>query len=223
MKTITKTRTFTNKLAAGVSALSLLAGVSMAAAPAQAGTLYGSVGISGTASVTNSVNQPWLTFTPDAINPTEFTGQFAGGTLVGPGNGTLKKFQLARVGNTNDYNLLNDVTDFFQIQRSAAQGGGIVKVDLLAATPAFRRIGNNQNFQFQIIDFLAVNFIEPDNTVIEGTLALNLSKSGNSTTFQLTADKPTKTVPEPSALLGLGALGAFAFSTGLKRKKLVQA
>lgn len=219
MKTITKTRTFTNKLAAGVSALSLLAGVSMAAAPAQAASLVGSLGLSGEATVTGSASDPVFTFTSKVINSS--TGQFAGATaVVGPTPFTLK-----RVGATNQYNLVNDVVDFLKITLSPAEGGGVVKVNLLKASPAFSRIPNNPNsanFQFQIIDFLAADFIEPDNTVTQGTLALNLSKNGQSTTFQLTADKPT-TVPEPSALLGIGALGAFAFSTGLKRKKLVQA
>ncbi|WP_157162586.1 PEP-CTERM sorting domain-containing protein [Cylindrospermum stagnale] len=191
----------------------------MAAAPAQAGTLYGSLGLSGNATVSGTTSDPIFTFSPGAISPGDFTGQFAGATaVVGPTPFTLK-----RVGATNQYNLVNDVVDFLKITLSDST---TVKVNLLKASPAFSRLPNNPlstNFQFQIIDFLDADFIEPDNTVTKGTLALNLSKSGQSTTFQLTADKPKVDIPEPSALLGLGGLGAFAFSTGLKRKRLVQA
>ncbi|WP_414564726.1 MULTISPECIES: PEP-CTERM sorting domain-containing protein [unclassified Anabaena] len=219
MITIAKNSKIANKVAAGVAAFGVLAGVGLATAPAQA---LSSSGIGGSVAFEGDPVNTTLQFTTRFIDDGE--GQFEGATLVtellnisltGPNPGALYDVPL--------------IDNFIQLQRSVAQGGGIVRGILQDTSNGLvRGVESSTSFSYQTRPGipLEILFIEPDGSNILGELIINASRSGNIGTFQITFDKPegeVTPVPEPTTILGLGAMAALGISTGLKRKKFLQA
>ncbi|MCG6133571.1 MAG: PEP-CTERM sorting domain-containing protein [Nostoc sp. LLA-1] len=219
MITIAKNSKIANKVAAGVAAFGVLAGVGLATAPAQAQTA-GSASIGGVPTFLGDPEDTTIQFGTATLE--EAFGVFIGSTVSSPRNLVLG----APVGGAIGGSLYNIpfVENFVEFNTPI----GVITGDLLAASNGIlRNPAEGTNFQYQGVGELPILFRGPGGQdFATGGLFINASSSGGSRVYGISLDKPEAEVipvPEPTTILGLGAMAALGISTGLKRKKLLKA
>lgn len=225
MITLEKNSKVANKVAAGVAALGIFAGVGLASAPAQAQTTIpgGSAGLSGNILFDGDPTNTLLNFT--SLNIDSLTGIFAGASV-----GLPRAIQLT--GPTAPGNGLYNVASVSNLLSFTLSDGSQIFGDLVGRNEAIRRLppeGSLDGFNYQInVPFLDIVFRGPGNQAlpVEGRFRFNGSLDDGSATYQITLSKPeggVAAVPEPTTILGLGTMAALGMTTGLKRKKLSKA
>ena len=195
----TLSRSFTNgSLAiAGAAAVLGFGGVAQAA-------IVGTGAFGDNATISGTTN-PSIVFSDSATF--NGGGQFAGGGLVP--NTFANPLQLTGNGPYSS----GLVNSFFKLNAPGAPGGpGVVSVNLLpfsswslaTSLPNYAISGN----------FIPAEFVEPDGTKVAGSITLTLNSNSDGITtsqsYSLSFNKtgrPVSPVPEPSAVLGMLALG----------------
>jgi hypothetical protein len=207
-----------SSLAIAVATLASVSGSTLLAPSAQALSLnFGSGGTEGSATlVAPIVNAPITFIAANSSTVSQGQGQFAPeGTFVATIDNVPKSFNL--IGGPGTY-ATPAVSSFLKITRA---DGKVVTVDLLPGSGTSFVAGTN--FAYNLFNLPAI-FNEPagdPNSTLNGFVTINASSSTGggvtSQTYQISFAKNVSAIPEPSAVLGLLALGGLGL-VSLKRK-----
>ncbi|MEH2054979.1 MAG: PEP-CTERM sorting domain-containing protein [Nostoc sp.] len=205
------------------------AGLFTSAGSAQAVTLNGSIGLSGTSTIDNVGTNPTttsITFTNVNITPSSSTGDFL---AFSPNLGTtpiaIKTLNLNRtaiLSNTSATYSTGTYTQFINFGSETLDGiTGLLTFDLDDSVVTRTTLFGGNSINFNALDGILGEFNFNGQTLAAGIL--NASFSGGASTYQLTLSTLPVSVPEPTTMLGLGLVGAgMVMSMSRRRKSFVQ-